>query len=46
MVPQKLLDSTKSVTNFQLKLAKSSELLLKICYLNMIKRNVLSFTIY
>jgi len=44
MVSQKLLDSTKSVTNFHLKFAKSSEILLKICYLNMIKRN-LSYTI-
>jgi len=37
MVSQKLLDSAKSVTNFQLKIAGSSEILLKICYLNMIK---------
>jgi len=32
-VTKKLLDSTQSlVTNFQLKSAKSSEILLKICY--------------
>jgi len=31
------------VTDFQLKSAKSSEILLKICYLNMVKRNLRSY---
>jgi len=41
-VPQKkLLDSAESlVTNFQLKSAKSSKILLKIVIFNMIKRNL------
>ena len=46
IVSQKLLDSAKSLdTNFQLKTAKSSEILLKIRYLNMDKRNLWSYTI-
>jgi len=45
MVSQKLLEFAKSlVTDFQLKSAKSSEILLKICYLNMIERNLSSYT--
>jgi len=41
MVSQKLLDFTKSlVTIFQLKSAKSSEILLKICYLKDEERNL------
>jgi len=41
MVSQTLLEFAKRlVTDFQLKSTKSSEILLKICYLNMIKRNL------
>jgi len=45
---QKQLDSTKGlVTNFQLKSAKSSKILLKkYVIFNMIKRNLQSYTIY
>jgi len=43
MASQKLLEFAKSLaTDFQLKSAKSSGILLKICYLNMIKRNLYS----
>jgi len=39
MVSQKLLKLAKSlVTDFKLKSAKSSEILLKICYFDMIKK--------
>ena len=39
MVSQKLLEFAKSfVTDFQLKSSKSSEILLNVCYLNMIKK--------
>jgi len=41
MVSQKLLGFATSLdTYFQLKSAKSSEILLKSCYLDMIKRNL------
>jgi len=37
---KKLEFAKNLVTSFQLKSAKSSEILLKICYLNMIERNL------
>jgi len=45
MVSQKLLEFAKSlVTDFQLKSLKSSEILFKICNLNMIERNLSCYT--
>jgi len=44
---KKLLDSTHSlVTNFQLKSAKSNEILLKLCCIKMLKRYLQSYAVY